>query len=81
MCYLIARNYLVLDVTMKVYNYCQWQCWWAMHTHDQGNNDKDACNDDDDDESNALMRTVSNAKPGGHSLSEGSGQWTDTVDI
>ena len=46
-----------------------------MHTHDQGNNDKDACNDDDDDdESNALMRTVSNAKPGGHSLSEGSGQ-------
>ena len=45
-----------------------------MHTHDQGNNDKDACNDDDDDESNALMRTASNAKPGGHSLSEGSGQ-------
>ena len=49
-----------------------------MHTHDQGNNDKDACNDDDDDddddESNALMRTVSNTKPGGHSLSEGSGQ-------
>ena len=43
---------------------------------DNDDNDEydDKENDDKDNDDNALMRRLSNAKPGGRSLSEGSGQ-------